>query len=818
MRVFLVIIYFALSLSAFGETSVKSIRGRVVNSNNEPLPGATVHIQNSMQGVQTDVNGDFTLLASIADEITIVASFIGYQPMAKTISLRGDNSGRPLRLHYVLKENTENLEEVLVRGESRAARIERSGFAVTSVDTRHLQKKSAEINEVLDKTPGLRVRRNGGMGSSTQYNINGLSGSAVRIFIDGVPAESYGSSYSVNSIPISLIERIDVYKGVVPIEFGNDAMGGAINIVTKQLKEGGGSNRALNVSYAYGSFNTHRADVTGSWHDSKSGVTTRFSTFYNASDNNYYVWSDDIKIKDYNEFLPDGSRNPEFLTIIDQGVKVRRFNDGYESYGAKVDLGVTGRNWADQLFFTINVSEDYKESQHGPRMISPYGERFSEGWTVAPAVNYVKNNALIEGLNVSMNFQYSVSERATVDTTTNRYDWYGQLIPHVGGVKRLPGEGRSASLNVNTNINYVARASVSYSIYESHMFGLNYSNNYFIRSSDDQLRAVELRNYGSENIANKQITGITYQNTLFNEKLKNSIFAKHYFNNLKQDRVEFVNGVLDTIRLARPDDNWGYGATSSFALTPAIRFNASVEQAVRLVTANEVFGNVSDEIVESTNIEPEKSLNVNFGGMFTLYNANRNELKLNTSFFFRNTYDRIKRSIVVRGDDSYSVFNNIGHIVSKGVEAQLDYRIGVQWHFMLQGYYLDSRFMEEFAQNGSENLNYKSREPNMPYLTFGGSAEYNKEDLFKQGDRLSFSWYTSYINEFHFDWSIIGSQNKPIVPSQFLNDISVSYLFPGGKLTLSLDGKNIFNEMSFDNFAIQRPGRTLSAKMAYAIF
>ncbi|GAO31591.1 TonB-dependent receptor [Geofilum rubicundum] len=790
----------------------------MVNQKNEPLPGATVHIQNTTQGVQTDVNGRFTLYASMTDEMTIVASFIGHQSMAKTVSARGHNSGRPLRLHFILKENTEKLDEVLVRGESRAARIERSGFAVTSVDTRHLQKKSAEINEVLDKTPGLRVRRNGGMGSHTQYNINGLSGSAVRIFIDGVPAESYGASYSVNSLPISLIERIDVYKGVVPIEFGNDAMGGAINIVTKQLKEGAGSNQALNVSYSHGSFNTHRADVNGSWQEVKSGLTTRFSTFYNASDNNYFVWSDDIKIKDYNEFLPDGSRNPEFLTIIDQGVKVRRFNDGYESYGAKVDLGLSGRKWADQLFLSINASEDYKESQHGPRMISPYGERFTESWTLAPAVIYVKNNALFEGLDVSMNVQYAVSERATVDTTTNRYDWFGNLIPHVGGVTRLPGEGRNASLNVNNNRNYVARASVSYAFLENHMLGLNYSNNYFIRSSDDELRAVELRNYGSENRVNKQITGLTYQNTFFNEKLKHSIFVKHYYNHLKQDRMEYANGVLDTIRYSRPDDNWGYGATSSFALTPAVRFNASVEQAVRLVTANEVFGNVSDEIVESSNLEPEKSLNVNLGGMFTLYKTNSNELKLNTSFFFRDTYDRIKRSIVVRGDDSYSVFNNIGHIISRGVEAQLDYRMGVQWHFMLQGYYLDSRFMEKYTQNGSENLNYQSREPNMPYLTFGGSAEYNKEHLFKQGDRISFNWYTSFINEFHFDWSIIGSQNKPIVPHQFLNDVSVSYVFPGERLTLSLDGKNILNELSFDNFAIQRPGRTLSAKMLMPFF
>src|SRR5690606_30566500 len=126
-------------------------------------------------------------------------------------------------------------------------------------------------------------------------------------------------------------------------------------------------------------------------------------------------------------------------------------------------IGISDKAWADQLFFTINVSEDYKETQHGPRMIMPYGERFSEGWTVAPAVSYRKDNAGLDGLNISLDLQYAVSQRSTVDTTSNRYDWYGNPIPGVSGVSRLPGESGTATLNVNDNKNYVARAGLSYS-------------------------------------------------------------------------------------------------------------------------------------------------------------------------------------------------------------------------------------------------------------------------------------------------------------------------------------------------------------------
>jgi outer membrane receptor protein involved in Fe transport len=794
------------------------IIGRVISENNSPLPGAAVYIKNTVLGTQTNENGKYILKNIQVGEHTIVVSYLGYKTVSKTVHARTKNGRQTIKVNFTLAENTENIAEVIVRGETRSAVIERSGFAVTSVDTRDLQVKSAEINEVLDKMPGLRVRSDGGLGSRTHYNINGLSGRAVRLFIDGVPAESFGSSYSISSIPVSLIERVDVYKGVVPIEFGNDAMGGAINIVTKQFTKNHSQNKSLNVSYSFGSFNTHKADLTGSWRNDKTGITTSLSAFYNYSDNKYWVWSDDIKIKDYQEFLSDGSRNPDFLTIIKQGEKVRRFNDAYESYGVKADVGVTDKKWADQFFFSVNLSEDYKESQHGPRMITPYGERFSEGWTVAPSLSYLKKDLLIEGLSISANLQYSKSQRTTVDTTTNRYDWYGNMIPLVPGVERLAGESGNASLNVNDNKNYIGRASASYNFNENHLLGISYSYNHFTRSSDDEMREAEERNYGSENSVNKQITGITYQNIFLGESLKNSVFAKHYYNHLKQDRVELINGELEESSYSRPDDNWGFGATSSFALTPKVRFNASVEQAVRLVSTNEVFGNVSDEIEESIDLEPEKSLNINLGGIFTLYENIYHEVSLNTNLFFRNTYDRIKRSIIVRNDDSYSVFNNIGHVVSKGVEAQVDYRISSKWHFMIQGYYLDSRFMEKLAQDGSINLNYKARERNMPWLTASISAEYNKEDLLKQGDRLSVSWFTSYIHEFHFDWDVIGNQNKPIVPTQFINDISLSYTFSGGKTTLSIDGKNVFNEMAFDNFAVQKPGRGVYAKISYRVF
>jgi len=62
--------------------------------------------------------------------------------------------------------------------------------------------------------------------------LNGFSGNQVRFFLDGVPMDNFGSSFQINNIPINFAERVEVYKGVVPIWLGSDALGGAVNIIT----------------------------------------------------------------------------------------------------------------------------------------------------------------------------------------------------------------------------------------------------------------------------------------------------------------------------------------------------------------------------------------------------------------------------------------------------------------------------------------------------------------------------------------------------------------------------------------------------------
>ena len=89
-----------------------------------------------------------------------------------------------------------------------------------------------------------------------QLMLDGFSGSHVKVFIDGLPQEGAGQALDLNNLPVNYAERIEVYKGVVPVGFGTDALGGVINIVTNKHHR---RRWFLDASYSYGSFNTHKS-------------------------------------------------------------------------------------------------------------------------------------------------------------------------------------------------------------------------------------------------------------------------------------------------------------------------------------------------------------------------------------------------------------------------------------------------------------------------------------------------------------------------------------------------------------------------------
>src|SRR5690606_26067582 len=172
------------------------------------------------------------------------------------------------------------------------------------------------------RVAGIRVRESGGLGSNFNLSLNGFTGNHIRYFIDGIPMDNFGSSFQINNIPINAAEHIEVYKGVVPMWLGSDALGGAINIVT-----GDRYRNFVDASYSYGSFNTHRT-VVNTAYTSRSGFTVRLNAYQNYSDNNYKVTVDAADIN-------TGAYTP--------GTTIRRFHDTYHNEALVAHLGVVDK-------------------------------------------------------------------------------------------------------------------------------------------------------------------------------------------------------------------------------------------------------------------------------------------------------------------------------------------------------------------------------------------------------------------------------------------------------------------------------------------
>lgn len=787
LYVFLIVLSNTLS---FAQNKAR-IDGKVTEVSGEGIPFCTLLLKDLGKGGYTDANGHFSLPKVPIGEHELIITHTGHEPFSKKIivSDKGVHNW-----NITLKQSETKLEEVLVIGESEKTAMEKQGYASSKISTEKVAIQSIELNTLLDQTSGVNVRQEGGLGSKTKYSINGLSGNAVRIFIDGVPMEYYGASYSLNSLPVSLIEEMEVYKGVVPVNLGSDALGGAINIKTKNSKS-----NALNFSYSTGSFNTHQVALNGTKRNEKNGLTFRGSAFYNYSDNNYEVWGPDISVVN-----PENGR-------VDQSVKAKRFNDGYEAYGTKIDFGFTDVKWADQFFVSVVYSDMYKEVQHGATMNVPFGERHYTQGNVVPSINYQKKDFLVEGLDVSVFSSYAMNERVLVDTTTNKYNWYGE----VWGTNPGGGEAGGPVHSTTNEGTFINRFSTSYAFDDNNIINVSGIFTDYKRTGYNEKAQLGGDTRNDYQKISKSVVGLSYSNTAVDNRLRTNVFAKYYGYNVDALYHTYSGGEYHPNPKKSSDVNYGYGIATSYDLLEKLTVQLSAEQAVRLPMPDEIFGNGAENGMSNLELEPEVSKNLNLGLRYGELYLGEHSMTFSTTLFYRDVTNMIQRSVNTRGDQF--MYENFGKILSKGIDLQVDYDYKRKFYFTFSGSYNDTRYKTEYTAEGYKNLHYNARLKNAPFLQFNTNMRYNLTDIVKVKGDLSIYWNMRYVYEYYRYWENIGSDNKDMIPTQFVNDIGASYRFPKNKFAISLDVKNLFNEQVFDNFAIQQPGRGIFFKLNYSI-
>jgi iron complex outermembrane receptor protein len=330
-RIYLIFAFISCQLAGFAQNN-GSVEGTIRTSDGNPAEYVNVSIEGTSKGTVADRNGFFEIRNLAPGAHTLVASFVGLESQTQLINIK---SGEVTTIDFTLKENTQELEEIVVSGArqslesqfvSKMALKNLENPQVYSTVSTGLLKQQAITNfdDALKNVPGIHklwesTGRAYGDGAS-YYALRGFEAQAT--MINGLPGLTSGSLDPAN------IERIEVIKGPSGTLFGSSLIsyGGFVNTVTKKPYTGFGGE----VGYTAGSFGLNRiaADINAPLKDDDVllRVNTAYHTensFQDAGFRNSFFISPTLAIKAnerlsfllMTEFMQEEKTNPAMLFL-----------------------------------------------------------------------------------------------------------------------------------------------------------------------------------------------------------------------------------------------------------------------------------------------------------------------------------------------------------------------------------------------------------------------------------------------------------------------------------------------------------------------
>ncbi|MGE4287907.1 MAG: TonB-dependent receptor plug domain-containing protein [Salinivirgaceae bacterium] len=782
--------FICYSIISFGQQAVGTIAGTVKDAKGTAIPFSSIAILGTNQGTISDEQGHFSLNTPVIGSQTLVVSSLGYEPRHIPLSLGKE---KQLKLDVLLESGSIAINEVVVSEKSETTRRKELPFSITAIDAKPLQAKNMDINQVLNTTTGIRIREEGGLGSNFSFSLNGFTGNQVKFFLDGVPMDNFGSSLTLNNIPVNLISSIEVYKGVVPIHLGSDALGGAVNVITNNK-----ISNYVDASYAYGSFNTHRLALISRYTHAKTGLVVKANAFYNYSDNDYKMF---IPVSD----ISNGGKygEPEWI---------RRFHDAYESQTVQLEIGVMDKKLADRLFFGIITSKNYKELQTGHNMNIVIGEAFDEDQVIIPTLHYSKNDLFIPGLSVNLYANYNFRQALSADTSSRKYDWYQNY--EVKGINTTSGEiaWNKTLFSYNDNSALVS-ANLTYTINSNHSLSLNNTYSSFRRKGEDPI-SLSVVPFSKPNVLNKNITGFSYSISLLGGKLKTVVFTKLFVmesTGFEGDRYSKSDTALTKIKAAYNKSSLGIAST--YYLTPETQLKLSYENTYRLPEAREMFGN-GLTLLSNLNIQPEESKNFNVG-ILSNHTFNRHRLMAELEYLYRLPENMIR--YMAEGNDGF--YENLVSVKGYSIEGGIKYNYNNKLNLELNGTYQKMVYNNKTTPTGGVNYLYEQQLANIPFLFGSLNMGYQWANVLGDGNTLAANWATLFVESFYLKSPSNGNPTgKNDIPRQISNSANVSYSFKNGQYTISLACTNLSDKPLYDNWKLPKPGRAFNVKLRYYIF
>lgn len=672
------------------------------------------------------------------------------------------------------------LPGTVVRGKSRARRVQESGYAVGVVQTREAKTRSGDVQDLVAASSGVVVREEGGLGSGSNLALNGMSGKHVRVFLDGVPIEQLGTGLQLGDLPPDAVQSIEVYKGVVPIHLGADALGGAIDVRTLPNPR-----TFLDASWSWGSFGTHRGSLNGLWRADSLPLAVRINAYHNRSDNDYAI---DWKLTD-----PEtGKYGPER--------SFRRFHDGYASSWGNAEAGLIGTTYADQLWLGASIGTSDKEVQHGNSLDRVFGEVTRNATSHQFSLRWEKTDLFLPGLAARAWASAGATTTELVDTSSLQYDWTGVGRP------RNSSNGNGEALWYKTLYELeeetrTAFADLSWTFaddnhLEASWTGIDYASEWHDHFDRERFPPSSIV---------KNVAGLAFRRELLDRRISATVFGKAYRQAATvQTMSSYANEVDALVEKDIAEEGWG--AALSWKVLDGLLLKTSVEDAVRLQEASELLG---DGLLLKSNpdLRPERSFNVN-AGLQAQASAEGHHVRGEVGGFRRDLEDKVR----LNAEGATSRYENVGKVRVHGVEGDASWR---GWDVLEVGMNATWQRSEDRTP-GSVTRGVQL--PNTPIVFGNGRAAATWPRPFGRDASLRANWELHHTREYFLFWPIFGdAETKHRIPSQWTQSAGVVLGVLDDRYSWSVDCANLTDAKTYDDWRKQKPGRTWATKVRVSL-
>lgn len=403
------------------------VRGVVTDASGEPLPGVNVVFPELSRGTSTGPNGTFSLQSIPAGTYTLTFTFIGYASENHRVTIK---DGAIVTLDVTMEPQTLDIATITVTGAAYASDPLTTPADIDVISgSQKFRSQQASLGASLEELAGVSTISTGG--NVGKPVIRGLSGSRVRILDDGTAMDfqQYGVRHGPNVDPF-MAERIEVVRGAASVQYGSDALGGAVNVISNSIPDAIGTDAFIDAQ-VLGQYAANNNEWTGGLHlDGATGGWGFTGTIVRRSAGNVHV----PEVDTYSETNdPDAPKFAGELNYTDYDQLNGSVGIGYQADFGQLTAEYT--RWQNEHNFLLpnglGLGQNLENDSYQLKGNFP----FSGGYILKPTFTYARNlrQSNPEGENALPREDLPENGRAHLDILLHSYTAKTELQhPEVG--------------------------------------------------------------------------------------------------------------------------------------------------------------------------------------------------------------------------------------------------------------------------------------------------------------------------------------------------------------------------------------------------